>query len=367
MPSEGLDVAPGRTQRRRRIRTVARLAAFLFIIVGSYYYVREIDFKAMLPTDWVLALDRLGVDWAPQHLWRTRFCEGKLSQAEAAAFLSQQVLLSPLEVTSPHPDGESVCLRMSVESTGWFRFTQFAPTVKNWSVEVDGEPTSFTVESFDDPADLWTQRFRIRVGALGIGSHEVAVSGTCVATDKPGRSGTGIRICGSDLPPPELAFARSVRLLIEPGTVEEFAKPVKTPQLMAHVRDLVEIRAVGKPGTYLSAVFVSCESLPIPLAGHIHMKATSAGEYQHIRVPLVFPTDKPTVLPVFDPEIVSIKPIHSLDVLFTPDAKLALDAGFTEYLDCALEWTAVPLRPPNGRAVEPVPRQSRKGAENDPT
>ena len=36
--------------------------------------------------------------------------------------------------------------------------------------------------------------------------------------------------------------------------------------------------------------------------------------------------------------------------------RLALDAGFTEYLDCALEWTAVPLRPPNGRAVEPRPK-----------
>ena len=324
MPSEGLDVAPGRTQRRRRIRTVARLAAFLFIIVGSYYYVRDIDFKAMLPTDWVLALDRQGVDWAPQHLWADQVLRGQTITGRAdrrvlsaSKYYSRRSKSRALTRTAS-PSASACRLR----APGWFRFTQFAPTVKNWSVEVDGEPTSFTVESFDDPADLWTQRFRIRVGALGIGSHEVAVSGTCVATDKPGRSGTGIRICGSDLPPPELAFARSVRLLIEPGTVEEFAKPVKTPQLMAHVRDLVEIRAVGKPGTYLSAVFGLLRiALPIPLAGHIHMKATSAGEYQHIRVPLVFPTDKPTVLPVFDPEIVSIKPIHSLDVLFTPDAK----------------------------------------------
>lgn len=338
--AEELDVVAARRQHQHRIRIMARWSALLIIVIGGYYYVRDIDFAAKVPTNWLL---KWHAPWTSKEVW-SRFCHGKLSATDAGRFLDQQVAISSLTATSPHPANESVCLRISIGSTGFFQYTQWDPFVIDWNVAIDGEAAPCRAESHEVAGDFWTQYLCVRVGPMPVGMHDVVVSGTCTLAKND--RGSGVRICGEGRAPPRFDFTRSVKVVIEPGSVEHFARPVWSDELAGQVRDLVKARALGEPGEKVSLLFISCQPLPVSLAGHVAVRSTDDEKYASVSRRLAFPAGTPNFLQVWNADL-GIEGAHSVDVRFVPDAKLALDSGFAEYFAGILQWSAVPVSMPD--------------------
>lgn len=331
---------------------MARWVALLIIVIGGYYHVRDIDFAAKMPTSWLLKLDRHDANWATRELWSARFCNGKLSATDAGQFLEQQVVISPVEATNPHPASESVCLRISVGNVGAFQHTQWDPLVTDWNILIDGRSTPYKVESHRTPVDFRTEHFCVQVGPIAVGLREVVLSGTCTLTTV---DRSGWRVCGENRPSPMFTFTRSVNLLIEQGPVSDFARPIWTEKLAGQVTSLVRARALGVSGEHVSMLSVTCDSLPVSLAGDVSVRPTGFDEYQRVQSRLVFPSGSPNVLVFWRTELGGVDGVQSLDVIFVPNAKLALDSGLTGYFAGVVEWTAVPISPSDQADREGAP------------
>ncbi len=326
---------PRATRRRQQIRRVAALVLIIAASIGLHRLYESRLWTRCLPTSWLFAMDPT-TSWATDEILR-RDIKGELSEEERLAQYHRTFAIRT-SIRSPRPIGDEFAIRVSVDSMPGTPNHSIRHNIDDAQIFFDGQP----VEIPDNFMLYKSNACRCRL-PMQPGKHIISGSMTAELglSDRTRPFSTYSKLAFP------IEFSHEV--VVEEKQLSDVVTARFDDELMASLQEqlFVSVCRVGTP--HQARLSIRFDNATIPLAGEFVVRLHDL-ELPLLKSEVAFPPSKRATASSITFQIPQgTAPADAFfDIQFTPDLRVAFEAGSDGCFAGIIEWHGVRLGTNNG-------------------